>query len=76
MTALEQNGGQLPFDDDSSPAAIREKFSCSKNAFKLALGALYKARRIRFEPPGIQLLDNSTFSPGVAPKPLQPKRSP
>jgi len=75
VAALEQNGGQLAFNDNSSPAAIREKFSCSKNAFKLALGSLYKARRIRFEPPGIQLLDNSTFTPGVAPKPVQPKRS-
>ena len=71
VAALEQNGGQLPFDDDSTPAAIREKFACSKNAFKLALGALYKSRRIRFEPPGIQLLDNSTYSPGMAAKPVR-----
>ena len=76
VAALEQNGGRLAFDDDSAPAAIREKFSCSKNAFKLALGALYKARRIRFEHPGIQLLDNSTFTPGQAPAPVPARKSP
>jgi predicted RNA-binding protein (virulence factor B family) len=70
IVAALEHGGQLAFDDDSTPAAIREKFSCSKNAFKLALGALYKARRIQFEHPGIQLLDNSTFTPGKPPLPL------
>ena len=30
----------------------------SKKAFKQALGKLYKARRISFQKPGIQLLDN------------------
>ena len=64
MNALEQNGGQLDFDDASSPLVIREKFGCSKNAFKQALGALYKSRRIRFEKPGIKLLDNTRYSPG------------
>jgi predicted RNA-binding protein (virulence factor B family) len=64
VQALERNGGRLAFDDDSSPAAIRQKFSVSKKAFKQALGKLYKARRIRFQNPGIQLLDNSSWSPG------------
>ena len=63
VKALEQNGGQLPFDDDSSPEAIRQKFSVSKKAFKQALGKLYKARRIRFRNPGVELLDNSSWSP-------------
>ena len=60
IQALESNGGRLAFDDDSAPAAIREKFSVSKKAFKQALGKLYKTRRIRFQNPGIQLLDNSS----------------
>ena len=64
MEALEQNGGHLDFDDASSPLAIREKFGCSKNAFKQALGALYKSRRIGFEKPGIKLRDNTRYSPG------------
>ena len=75
VAALEQAGGKLAFDDDSSPEAIRLKFGCSKKAFKQALGALYKSRRIRFEAPGIQLLDNSVFVPGEAPRPVHPKKS-
>jgi len=59
--ALEQNGGRLMFDDDSSPEAIRQKFGVSKKAFKQALGKLYKSRRICFLNPGIQLLDNSSM---------------
>jgi hypothetical protein len=64
VQTLERNGGQLAFDDDSSPAVIRQTFGVSKKAFKQALGKLYKARRIRFQNPGIQLLDNSSWSPG------------
>jgi len=64
VQTLEKNGGRLAFDDDSSPDAIRQKFGVSKKAFKQALGKLYKARRIRFVNPGIQLLENSSWSPG------------
>lgn len=55
LLALQANRGRLAFDDSSSPEAIRDKFGVSKNAFKLALGALYKKRRIRFLNPGIEL---------------------
>ena len=64
VQALERKGGPLAFDDDSSPEAIREAFGVSKKAFKQALGALYKSRRIRFLKPGIELLDNSEWTPG------------
>ena len=64
VSALKDNGGKLDLDDDSPPLVIREKFQCSKNAFKLALAALYKSRRIEFTRPGIRLLDNTTFTPG------------
>jgi predicted RNA-binding protein (virulence factor B family) len=64
LQALEKNGGHLEFDDNSSPEAIRKAFGVSKNAFKQALGALYKARRIQFTEPGIELLDhNIIYSP-------------
>ena len=56
VQALERHGGHLDFDDDSSPEAIRQMFGSSKKAFKQALGALYKSRRIQFTKPGIQLL--------------------
>ncbi len=64
VAALERSGGKLGFDDDSSPEVIREAFACSKKAFKQALGALYKSRRIQFLKPGIALLDNTTYAPG------------
>lgn len=56
LRALEKQGGRLPFDDDSPPEAIRATFGVSKKAFKQALGSLYKARRIEFTRPGIQLV--------------------
>jgi len=56
IEALQRNNGRLTFDDDTSPEIIREQFSSSKKAFKQALGALYKSRRIRFTHPGIELL--------------------
>ncbi len=64
IQALERNGGRLAFDDSSSPEKIRETFGVSKKAFKQALGALYKTRRIRFQPPGIELLDNTSWMQG------------
>jgi uncharacterized protein len=64
VQALERGGGKLGFDDDSAPEDIRKEFGASKKAFKQALGTLYKTRRIRFTNPGIELLDNTTWSPG------------
>lgn len=64
VAALQRQGGKLELDDDSSPEAIRQTFGASKKAFKQALGSLYKARRIRFCNPGLELLDNSNWSPG------------
>jgi len=64
VQALERNGGHLDFDDASSPEEIRKTFGASKGAFKQALGALYKNRRIRFQNPGIKLLDNTSWTPG------------
>ncbi|MBB5038864.1 CvfB family protein [Prosthecobacter dejongeii] len=57
LQALQAKGGQLSFDDDSSPEAIRQNFDCSKKAFKQALGALFRQRRIRFTNPGIAAVD-------------------
>ena len=62
LSELQANGGRLAFDDASLPQAIRDKFGVSKNAFKQALGALYKKRRIRFLNPGIELTDTPTAS--------------
>jgi predicted RNA-binding protein (virulence factor B family) len=55
LDALRANGGRLPCHDKTSPEEIREKFGVSKKAFKQALGTLYRKRRIRIEPNGIEL---------------------
>jgi len=57
LEQLQAAGGSLPFNDKSSPESIREAFDVSKQAFKQALGALYKQKRIRFEGDGIVLVD-------------------
>ena len=56
LDELERAGGRLNFDDSSDPAAIRTRFGASKKAFKQALGALYRARKIAFLNPGIELV--------------------
>jgi predicted RNA-binding protein (virulence factor B family) len=57
LEMLKANGGRLDFDDDSPPEVIRQNFEVSKKAFKQALGALYRQRRIEFTRPGIRWLD-------------------
>jgi hypothetical protein len=57
LEALAKAGGHLPYSDDSSPEEIRAAFSTSKKAFKQALGALYRQKRIRFIGGGIAALD-------------------
>lgn len=48
--------GYLDIGDKSSPDLIRAKFGVSKKAFKQALGALYKQRKIEFEGAGVRLV--------------------
>ena len=57
LEALRENGGSLAFDDKSDPELIRDAFEVSKKAFKQALGLLYKQKLIRFEAPGIVLVN-------------------
>ena len=57
LTQLEKSGGFLPLNDKSQPADIKQAFGVSKNAFKQAIGTLYKQRIIRIESDGIHLLD-------------------
>jgi predicted RNA-binding protein (virulence factor B family) len=57
LEALNANEGVLPFNDKSSPESIRAEFDVSKQAFKRAIGTLYKQKRIRIEEDGIVLSD-------------------
>lgn len=53
---LEKNKGFIAITDKSSPEEIYAQFGISKKAFKKAIGALYKQRKIKLEPDGIKLI--------------------
>ena len=57
LEALASSGGSLPYGDSSSPADILRVFGVSKKAFKQAIGALYRERRIAIGEKGIRILD-------------------
>lgn len=56
LEQLRANNGQLNLNDESSPAEIRAAFDASKKAFKQALGALYRERKIRMVEGGVELV--------------------
>lgn len=49
MELLESYGGVLPFTEKATPEVIARETGLSKNAFKRAIGHLYKERRITLE---------------------------
>ncbi|WP_323745850.1 CvfB family protein [Alloalcanivorax profundimaris] len=55
LQRLRREDGFLPLGDKSPPDDIRAAFGCSKNAFKQAIGKLYKDGEIVIEPAGIRL---------------------
>lgn len=46
LQVLEEYAGVLPFNDKASPEIIMREMKMSKNAFKRAVGRLYKERKI------------------------------
>ncbi|MGN0352296.1 MAG: S1 RNA-binding domain-containing protein [Roseburia sp.] len=46
MQVIEEFAGVLPFSDKASPEVIKRETGLSKNAFKRAVGRLYKERRV------------------------------
>jgi predicted RNA-binding protein (virulence factor B family) len=46
MQVIDEFDGVLPFNDKVSPEIIQREFKMSKNAFKRAVGRLYKEGRI------------------------------
>jgi hypothetical protein len=54
---LQSRDGFCPLGDKSAPEAIRELFGVSKKAYKMAVGQLMKAGRIRQDADGIHLQD-------------------
>ncbi len=57
LKKLRQNGGKLALTDKSSPELISEHFGVSKKAFKQAIGALYKDKKIVITPQGLILVE-------------------
>lgn len=70
LAELHARGGRLPYDDSSSPEDIRTAFAASKKAFKQAIGALFKERRIVLLEHGISL---PIDPPDPVPAPLPPR---
>ncbi len=56
LEVLTARGGRLPYHDNSLPEEIRDVFGMSKKAFKQAIGALFKERKIVIDPDGISLV--------------------
>ncbi len=56
MKALEEYGGVLPFNDKASPEVIMSEIKMSKNAFKRAVGRLYKEHKVELTDTGIRKL--------------------
>ncbi len=56
MQLIDAYAGVLPFNDKASPEVIKREAKLSKNAFKRAVGRLYKERRIEITETGIRRL--------------------
>lgn len=56
VTYLEANGGFMTLNDKSSPEEIKATFGISKGQFKKALGGLMKAKRIKQDATGTELI--------------------
>lgn len=55
LEKLTENNGFLPYNDKSSSESIQQQFECSKKAFKMAIGSLYKQKKIVITDDGIKL---------------------
>ena len=56
MDVIEEYAGVLPFNEKASPEVIKRETGLSKNAFKRAVGHLYKERKIEITERGIRRL--------------------
>lgn len=56
MQVIEEFAGVLPFSDKASPEVIKRETGLSKNAFKRAVGRLYKEHRIEITERAIRKL--------------------
>ena len=57
MGVIEEFAGVLPFTDKASPEVIKRETGLSKNAFKRAVGHLYKEHRIEINEKAIRKIN-------------------
>lgn len=55
---LKENGGRMAIGDKTDPEIIKFAFGCSKKAFKMTIGSMYKDGLISIDPEGIKLMRN------------------
>jgi len=60
LAYLADHGGFMPITDKTAPEEIHALFGISKKAYKQAIGALYKARRVTIEAGGTRMLDSAS----------------
>jgi uncharacterized protein len=58
LRLLREHDGYLPFHDKSEPEKIYDFFGMSKKTFKMALGSLYKQKKISLTKSGIQFIED------------------
>lgn len=58
LRLLHGNNGYLPYHDKSAPEHIYEFFGISKKVFKMALGKLYKERKIELTKTGFRIVQD------------------
>jgi uncharacterized protein len=56
LNELKINNGFLPLTDKTDPAEIYKRFGVSKKNYKIALGNLYRRRKISIEKNGIKII--------------------
>ena len=56
LEVIDEYAGVLPFNDKASPEVIKREIQMSKNAFKRAVGHLYKERKIEITEKSIRKL--------------------
>ena len=62
LELLDSYAGVLPFSEKASPEVIKRETGLSKNAFKRAVGHLYKERKIDLTDGKSVLRNNSLFN--------------
>ncbi len=58
LEIIAKNGGFMGINDKTAPSVIYELFGVSKKSFKMALGALYKSKKVIFTDGGVKIIES------------------